>query len=548
MNEAADTRAIKTRALRISPIWLLPILAALIGLWMIWHGFATRGPLITIMMETAEGIEANKTLIKARDVAVGKVADVRLSENLDHIIVSARMNPDTLRLLREDTQVWVVKPRIGRGGISGLGTVVSGVFIQLQPGKSANPRLQFTALEQPPFASQGSSGLRLRLRGARLQAAKEGDPVTFQGYEVGRVESAEFDVSSRQQLYRIRIDAPFTSLVNRNTRFWSSSGFKVNLGADGISVTMNSLEGLLGGGIEFGLPPGLTPGAALSADDSGFILYPDQEAAQLGAYDRKLDYVLLLTDGARGLKVGAPVEYRGLRVGTVAQVPLQSTPAADTLLNRTGIPVLIHIEPQRLDPATTATDDSTWRQRFSRLVEDGLRASLSASNLLTGALRVDLDFHPDAPKHTPSRLAGVELLPTVAGGLAGLEQKLARVLDRLASLPLEPVLENLDAGLQASRLALSQAQNTAASLDELLRDPALRALPATVQQSLSDFSRTLEAYSADGPAYQDLNMTLKRLDRLMRDLQPLLRTLDEKPNALLFNRSTANDPIPSSAR
>ncbi len=541
-------RAVRERAQKISPIWFVPIVAAIIGLWMLWHGYATRGPVITITMETAEGVEAGKTLIRAREVAVGKVETVQLSDAFDHIVVTARMNPDAQRMLRQDTQFWVVKPRIGREGISGLNTVLSGAYIELLPGRATDSRQVFTALEQPPATPRDAEGLRLSLVGSQAEAANVGDPVSFRGFEVGRVESATFDIDTRRMQYRLYIKAPFGRLVTANTRFWSRSGIKLSLNSEGITVDMTSLEGLLSGGIAFGVPSGLAQGDPVD-ENSSFVLHRDEEAARQGTFNRHLAYVLFIDDTVRGLSAGAPVEYRGVRVGTVVEAPFHFSHQAIDSLERAAIPVLIHIEPQRLEAEGTALDDAIWRERFKKLFAQGLRASLTAGNLLTGALLVDLDFYPKLTAPVDLRnFNGIREFPTVRSGFAQLAQKLGHVLDKLNELQIEPVLASLDEGLSSSRTALNQFEATARNLDDLLGDPETRALPAALRQSLLELQQTLDGFSTDAPAYRDLSATLKRLDKLMRDLQPLVRTLDERPNALIFDRRQRHDPEPRAKR
>ncbi len=538
------TQALREKARRMSPIWFVPMVAAAIGLWMAWHSYATRGTLITISMDTAEGIEAGKTLVKARNVAVGRVEKVQLSDAFDHIIVTARMAPGTQRLLRADTQFWVVKPRIGRAGISGLGTVLSGAFIRVQPGQSDSYADEFVALEQPPATPPDAQGLRIALSSEQADAASAGDPVSFQGYDVGRVESAEFDITTRQLRYRLFIRPPFDRLVTSNTRFWSRSGLSVTLNSEGLSVDVSSLEGLFGGGIAFGVPAGLSQGEPV-AENSHFVLYADEEAARQGSFDRHLSFILMIEDTVRGLSQGAPVEFRGVRVGTVAEVPYQFRQASLETLVRAAIPVLIHIEPQRLGTFGGAADDATWRARFDDLIEDGLRASLKAGNLLTGALFVDLNFYPDAASARPGTpVDGLVEFPTVASGLTQLEHKLGRTLDKLNALPIEPVLDQLEGRLDDAAGLLEKLDAVTGRLDQLLSSPQTQGLPAALLHSLEEMRMTLGGFQPGGSAYQDLGSTLRRIDRMLQDLQPLLRTLDQQPNALIFNGESAPDPKP----
>lgn len=536
----APTRAIPKPPGKVSPIWLVPIVAALVGLWMVWHNISTRGPTITIRMDTAEGIEPLQTLVKSREVAVGKVVDVSLSEEFDHTEVTVRMNPGTQRLLRVDTRFWVVRPRIGREGISGLSTVLSGSYIQLQPGFDETPEREFVALEKPPSALPGTRGIRLTLIGDQVTAISTGDAVDFQGFNVGQVESADFDVDKRQLISRLFIRAPFDRLVTRNTRFWQSSGVQVRLGANGVSVGMGSLESLIGGGVSFGVPEGLSRGEPAQPGQR-FTLYSDEEAAREGTFDRVLQYVLLSEDSVRGLRAGAPVEYRGVRVGTVAEVPYKFTGQTALDVAHPTIPILIHIEPQRLDGQSASIDDVSWRARIANLFDNGLRASLSSGNLLTGALLVDLDFVEDVPAFERQAFDGIEVFPSANGGLGQLQDKLASLLDKLNDLEIEPVMSRLESGL-------AEASKMLASLDALLADPATRQVPKELKQTMQELRQTLDGVSPDGLLYQDLSRTMRRLDRLMNDLAPLMRTLNEQPNALIFDRDEVSDPTPPAAK
>ena len=524
--------AVREPPRKISPIWLVPIVAGLIGAWMLWHNYTTRGVLITIRMETAEGIEPGKTFVRAREVVVGRVVDAELSDGFDYTLVRVRMNPGTQRMLKIDTRFWVVRPRIGAEGISGLNTVLSGSYIQLQPGKAEQSVNEFIALEKPPLAPPGAQGLRIVVTGDRATAASVGDPVEFQGYNVGQVETAEFDVASRQLVCQLFIRAPFDRLVTSNTRFWSGSGLQLRLDASGFSVGVSSFESLLGGGISFGVPEGLAPGEAVDRG-ARFRLYADEEEARQGTFKRVLQYILLIDGSVRGLAKGAPVEYRGVRVGTVVEVPYDFNHETALSMVRAPIPVLIHIEPQRMGGLDAVINEEAWQQDFDQLIGRGLRASLSAANLLTGSLLVDLDYYDDVPEYQLATYQDLVIIPTVAGGFAELEQQLASLLDKLNQLPLEPVLSHAGGTLQ-------ELQRLAANMNSLLGSPETQAMPAQLNQSLAGIA-------PDSDLYQDLGQTLRQLDTLLRDLQPLVRTLDEKPNALIFNRKDSRDPIPRAA-
>ncbi|SDJ83907.1 intermembrane transport protein PqiB [Billgrantia gudaonensis] len=529
---------------RLSPIWIVPIVAILIGLWLVYDNYRSRGPQITLIMDNAEGIEAGNTLIKTRNVEVGRVEQVQLAEDLSHAVITARMEPDTEALLRSDSRFWVVKPRIGREGISGLNTVLSGAYLQLEAGTEDAQAREFEVSDQPPVAPAGAAGIRLNLISQLGNSLRPGDPVTYQGYTVGRVEEANFDADDQRMHHRVFIESPYHELVTDSTRFWSASGIDLRLDADGIKVNVESLEALLGGGITFGVPEELPRGRSVEPDTT-FTLYADEESARQGTFNRYLEYVLLVDDSVRGLSRGAPVEFRGVRIGTVAAVPWNFTATQPDSRNGFSIPVLIRIEPQRLGIENQEIELEEWRERFDRLFAEGLRASLKSGNLLTGALFVDVDFQRDlAGEHTPVTFAERQVFPTTTGGFARIEAQVTTLLDKLNALEVEPLLSSLDRNLAASESTLDEVREVSRSLQALLDDPQTRNLAGNLNATLETLDETLQGLSPDSVAYRELTATMARLERLMRDLQPVARTLNENPRALLFDSLEVDDPMP----
>lgn len=533
---------------RFSPIWIVPIVAILIGAWLVYDNYRSRGPQITLLMGNAEGIEAGSTLIKTRNVEVGRVESVHLSEDLSTAVITARMSPDTDALLVEDSRFWVVKPRVGREGISGLGTVLSGAYIQLEPGASEEPSRRFEVSDQPPVAPAGAAGLRINLISQLGNSLGAGDPVTYQGYTVGRVEEATFEAETRRMQHRVFIESPYDSLVTDSTRFWSASGIDLRLDSEGFRVNVESLETLLGGGVTFGVPDDLPLGQPVEADAT-FNLYPDEDSARQGTFNRYLEYVMLVEDSVRGLSRGAPVEFRGVRVGTVAAVPWNFTASQPQGRDGFSIPVLIRIEPQRLGIENQEIDLDEWRERYRRFFDLGLRATLKSGNLLTGALYVDINFQQDLRgEYEPLTFAERRVFPTTASGFALIESQVTELLTKLNDLELEPLLAGLDRNLAASEAMLGEVRELSDSLQGLLDSPETREMPANLNATLEELRTTLQGLSPESAAYQDLLGAVRRLERLMRDIQPVARTLSDNPRALLFDSLDSEDPMPRAPR
>ncbi len=539
-------KATTLKASRLSPIWIIPVVAALIGAWLVVDSYLHTGPLVTLTISNAEGIEAGKTRIKTRNVDIGRVEEVKLSDDLSHALIMARINHDAEEVLVEDTRFWVVKPRISREGISGFGTVLSGAYIQLHPGESEQPQREFEVLEQPPVALDGEEGLRIRLVSQLGNSLRVGDPVTYQGYSVGRVETTEFMEDTQKVRHQLFIQKPYDTLINSSTRFWSAKGINLELGASGFKLDVASLEALISGGVTFGVMEEL-PATPIEPDKI-FKLFANEESARQGMFSDSIEFVLLVEDTVRGLTKGAPVEFRGIRVGTVKEVPWRFTSPERRIRDNFAIPVLISIEPQRLD-GQEKIDLEAWHERLQNIVSNGLHATLKSANLLTGALFVDLNFKRDsAEDYVAEKFEDRLVIPTTPTGLAQIELKVSSLLDKLNAMQVEPILDGMDENMQQSESLLREVRELTASIKEMLNNPEIQQVPANINQTLSELRKAIEGLSPESQTYQELNKTLQSLDTLLRDLQPLARTLGEQPNALIFNPPAEDDPQPPAAR
>jgi paraquat-inducible protein B len=265
---------------RVSVVWIVPVVALLLGAWLVYRHFAEQGPLVKVGFRTADGIVKGKTEVRCRSVRVGVVEGVKLTEDLGAVQVFLRMEPEAEGLLREESRFWVVRPRVSGGAISGLGTIISGAYIELEPG--TGPVLgndaAFEGLEEPPVTAAGVPGLRLTLLAERGDRADVGAPVLFRGNEVGRIDRSVFDPELRKTKLQAFIDQRYVSLVTENTRFWIDNVVEVETGAQGVKLKIPSLASLVAGGVTFGVPEGGEPGAALKNGDT-FVLYDDEGAA-----------------------------------------------------------------------------------------------------------------------------------------------------------------------------------------------------------------------------------------------------------------------------
>jgi paraquat-inducible protein B len=497
----------------ISPIWLLPLVAVALGAWMVVFTYRNQGPTITSVFPTAEGLEAGKTKVKARSVEVGLVSDVRLGDDHESVEVDAEIELGAAGLLREDTQFWVVRPRVGSGGISGLGTLVSGAYLELAPGSGRAGVRDFIGLADIPVTPVGAPGLKLTLLTEIAGSVGPGDDILYNGFRVGRVESATFDVESGKVRHDAFIEAPYDALVTERTRFWNASGLHFSATADGIKLSTGSLQSLLLGGVAFGVPDGRRAGDRVE-NGATFRLYSDEESARERRYRHSLEYVVRFSTSIRGLSPGAPVEYRGLRAGRVERVLLEELADAGGGSGRAApIPVLITVEPGRLEMGDDEEGVARLRRGIEVGVGNGLRATLASGNLLTGSLLIALDRYDDVEPATLGEFAGRPTIPTISSGLEGIERRVATLLDKLNALPLE------EATVSAAD-TLDELNRTAASLNAVLKSGEVQALPFALESTLAE------------------------LDRTLRQVRELAESLEEQPSSLLFAREPKLDPEP----
>ncbi|MAY43236.1 MULTISPECIES: intermembrane transport protein PqiB [unclassified Neptuniibacter] len=544
-NSAAQPMIKEKRS--ISSIWVLPLIALCIGGWMVYQDWANRGKLITISFITADGIEAGKTKIKIRNVEVGKVESVQLNYSENNVLVQARIEPGAEELLLENAKFWVVRPRVGAAGVSGLGTLLSGAYIEMAPGDNDNKRLSsrpldvYTGLEEPPVTSATEPGLRLELVSDNAHSLSVGVTVLYKGFPVGRIERVHFDPLARQAVYGVFIKSPYDQLVSADSRFWNMSGINLDLSANGVNVQTGTFDTLFSGGITFDIPSGGRQGEA-AKDGDRFRLYADFNSVKERPYSYYNEYLLLFDQSVRGLVAGAPVEFRGVRIGTVEHISFQI--ANLTHAEDPRVPVIIRLEPGRLGYNDEESILKDAHQKLNDWVNRGMRASLKSGNLITGSLFVDFDLYPDAQQQPLTQQEGYSIIPTVSGGFVQLENKLISVLSKIESLQIEPVIGRVDDTLKSSEAAINQLNTTLKQIEKLAKSKETQALPEELIATLREVRLATQGISPDSQFYIALTDTLQTLQQTLKQLQPVLKTLDNKSNALIFDAKKGPDLIP----
>jgi paraquat-inducible protein B len=535
------------RSRRWNMVWFVPVVALLLGIWLLYQNFASQGPEAIVGFETAAGIAAGKTEVRCRSVKVGMVKHVKLAEDLKSVLVHLELDSDAEGLLRRGSRFWVVKPRLSATEFSGVDTLITGAYIEMEPGPLGGPRVNhFLGDETPPATNRSVPGLRLTLTADEAGFLSVGSPIYFRGFEVGRIEGRKLAKDGLMVTYNAFIGEEYSHLVTANTRFWNTSGIDISAGADGFKVRTPSFQAMVSGGVCFGVSPGEHPGKATS-DGAVFPLHPDQDAALKATFNPSVRFVLLFDQTVRGLVAKAPVEFRGIPVGRVVEISFDLMPSS--LDPR--IPVLIEVDPSLMRPEA-AREISTPDSDFLKLaVERGLRAALKTGNLITGAMYVDLDYYKDALPAKLGKSGEFTILPTVSSGLAQLEAKVTAILDKFQALPIDKTMNDIASAAQEAKTTIADARATLKDFEAtstaaraILEDPQFKELPADLRKTLEKLQTLATSVGPDGAVQGDLLRTLDELRASLRAIKSATTTIDEKPNSLIFGRDSSGNPKP----
>ncbi len=524
---------------RISLIWLIPLVAVVIGGYLGWRTVMERGPLITISFQTADGIAAGQTHVRHKAVDLGTVVETRLSRDMSHVDVSVRMTAEATPYLTDQARFWVVRPRLTAGSISGLETIVSGAYIEMDPGvKKGGPEVTaFKGLEQPPTVRSDDPGRAFTLTANRLGSLGQGAPVFYRDVAVGEVLGYDFGNGAGPMHVQIFVRAPYDQFVQKGSHFWNVSGLSVQVGGSGVHVEIASLRAVLSGGVAFNTHDDPKQGTPAPAD-MVFPLYPDFETAANAGYTTQIPFETYFAGSVRGLTVGAPVELLGIQVGTVTGISLDFEPTAGQVLAK----VTFAVQPERLGPEMKP-DQEPPETIARRLVQHGLRVELGSASLLTGQLLLSLDFVEGAAPGQVRKDGDAIVLPSVGGGITSVLNAASGIAQKLDRLPLDSIGANLDATLRSAAGAMTGLQQLTRSADAQLT-PALKRLPVittALQDMLTHADRTLasvdRSYGGQSNFARELERAMLEVGDTARSIRQLADFLDRHPEALIRGRA-----------
>jgi paraquat-inducible protein B len=523
------------RRRRISLIWLVPLVTALIAGWLAWDTFSKRGPTIVVSFDTAEGLQAGQSQLKFRDVTMGTVKAIKVAPDLSKVLVTVETVREAAPLLTDKTIFWVVKPQLFAGNVQGLDTLLSGSYVGMLPStEQGKAQREFVGKEDPPILQTATPGTTFRLHTKRLGSLSLGSPIFFRDLTVGTV--LGWDQSNLNDGVTVSafVRAPFDKYVHEDSLFWNASGVSLKFQSGGVRFQVESMKALLLGGVAFDTP--VDSKAPVAKAENRFPLYANADAATSAGFGRHMQFVSYFTGSVTevGLvydpktdKIRVPVHFRveALRIANVA--PMQ------------GIP-----------PGVIATE----------MVRRGLRATLQTPNILTGSKVVALVLMPEAPKAEMTRDGEAFVLPSdEGGGFDSITRGASELLSKINRIDFDAIGANIASAAKGLDATINgpELKQTLASLNATMADvkdiahkldtdagPALKRLPeisVQLQESLTRISRLAGSlntgYGDDSRFYRDMSRLMVQLNDTARSLRTLTDMLSRNPEALIQGRS-----------
>jgi len=551
----------------LSLFWIIPIIAFLIGGWLVYKVYSERGDIITMTFNNAEGIEIKKTPIRYKSVTVGKVTDIKLDHSLNKVLVSAEIIPSMAKHLGPKTQFWTVRPQISVQGVSGLSTLLSGIYIGMDPGEPGDSLGLYEGLDTPPRVTSYSHGKTFTLEASQLGSLGIGSPVYYRQVNVGEVANYKLNKANDSVSITIFIRDPYSQLIRNNTMFWNISGLDINISATGgVNTRMESLTSLLIGGVAFESPKSLSRSSS-ATKETIFPLFKSKAAAKDNNLGQPLYYVMYFDESLRGLKIGAPVEYRGIQIGKIEDISL----IVQDTNNDIKIPVLISLLADKL---SLDADIDDAKNKVSNLVKAGMRGQLSTSSLLTGALYIDLVF----PENTIAGMIKTDNdiglgfdyaeLPTIAsnssfsqlteravGLLDNVQGGVTEVRQLITSVDISKITAGISAGIADARAIINAPEIKASTRDiaKILNDIHIlvrRVKPDILKSThhLTGMLKKTEAIAGNinrevKPISQQLRKTLQNAQAITGNINREIHPLSQELRKILKNTTAITGNI-----
>ncbi|GAC1377194.1 MAG: MlaD family protein [Aquirhabdus sp.] len=505
---------------RFSLVWLIPLIALIIGLSLFAKAIIEKGPTISVSFRTADGLQAGKTTVRYKEVDIGLVRRIDLAEDRSHVVVQIELSNAARSFAMDDTKFWVVRPRVGAGGISGISTLLSGAYIGVAGGKSKKYKDEFVGLEAPPVITGEEAGKVYVLRSTDLGSLDTGSPIYYRRINVGQVSAYKLANDGKSVEVQAFIKSPYDRYVTTDTRFWHSSGVDVSLNASGFQVNTQSLASIVSGGIAFGFPEGSN--ADIAASNTEFKLATNQAEALKDSDGNPVKILMYFDQSLRGLAKGAPIDFRGIELGYVKSINVEF----DSTYRQLRMPVVAEVYPSRLSHGREFDPDKEVLREF---IQRGLRAQVKTGNILTGQNYIAIDFYPKAKPAQMQFTNGMAVIPTTPSELSGLQAQVTQIADKLTKFPLNEIGQDV-------RKTLANMNTAIESTDKLVKQLDSKTAPA-MQATLDDARKTMQStqtiLASDAPMQQDIRRAVQQMTRAAASLQLMSDYIEQHPESLI---------------
>lgn len=524
----AEPRTAQPKRWRFSLVWLIPLIALAIGLSLFAKAILETGPTITVAFRTADGLQAGKTTVRYKEVDIGLVRRIELAEDRSHVIVQIELSSAARGFAVDDTKFWVVRPRIGAGGISGINTLFSGAYIGVSGGKSQIDKKDFVGLEAPPIITGDEAGRIFVLRSSDLGSLDTGSPIYYRRINVGQVSSYKLANDGKSVEVQAFVKSPYDRYVTTDTRFWHASGIDVSLNASGFQVNTQSLASIVSGGIAFGFPEGSN--ANIAASNSVFKLATSQSEALKDTDGDPVKLLMYFDSSLRGLSKGAPIDFRGIELGYVKSINVEF----DSTYRQFRMPVIVEVYPSRLSNGRVFDPN---KEVLTEFIQRGLRAQMKTGNILTGQNYIALDFYPKAKPAKLKFINGIAEIPTIPTELSGLQAQVSLIADKLTKFPLNEIGQDVRKTLASMNTAIN-------STDKLVKQMDGKIAPA-MQATLDDARKTMQStqtiLASDAPMQQDVRRAVQQMTRAAASLQLMADYIEQHPESLIRGKAPTKE-------
>ena len=526
----------------LTSIWIVPVVALFIALWLVWQHYSRLGPEIRIIFPKNEGLQAGQSQIKYKDVPVGEVTKIELSEDGKGVIVYARMKKMAADYLNDTTKFWIVKPEVGVTGVSGLETLISGTYINMYAQKKSQTKEQFYGLTHA--YRKNTEGEYFVLTAPEAYTVTKNTPVYFKNLQAGQVEYVTVGLDGKSIEFIVFVDRAYVHYIHRDSKFWVMSTFDVDVSSGRLDLNIAPLPNLVHSGIEF----------SSSGEDRNdtipekfsFYLYKNVALAnqkKIGEGGTAVKtYKMITYDSVAKLNINAPVRYKGFDVGHVKGMKLQYE--SDT--HKVKGEILLDID------TSSFSDDKSGEKNLYNAVKEGLRARVTPTDPITGLLYVDLVLADENTTRQIEQNGTYALLPSIPMEQSGIMDGVERMIAKINALPLDDLIVSISQLAKDSDRAvkdlhqplqtiLADLKESVKALKKMTSKKSFTAMPDEVNKTLKELTRTLKTtkkvikdYDSNSLLTRQISQTLKSVTKSSQEMQQFLKMLNRKPNSLIF--------------